>query len=160
MRLTTGGFPLFWLQCDSTPGCDDMTIGVMYTDVEINGPKVTQEKVMPSRKHIKPKNAYPNLSYQLMIPPGQTHSLSNPLELDRIIKYSPFTQFSNLSPENLLPRRLRWWVLERTHFLLSLFNLFCSQFDIGHPLFQVDSNDIAVLEVSQHSTCCCFWGCV
>jgi hypothetical protein len=140
--------PLFWLHYDSTPGCNDMAIGVIYTEFETMVRRSIKKRVTTTRKHRYPKNTFPNLSYQLMIPPWQTHSLSNPLELDRIIKYSPFTQFSNLSPENLLPRCLRWWVLERTHFLLSLFNLFGSQLDIGDPLFQVDSDDVAVLEVS------------
>ena len=85
--------------------------------------------------------------YRLMIPPWQSHSLSNPLEFDRIIEHRPFTKLSDLIPKDLLPRCLTRWVFEWTHFLLSLLDLFWGEFDIGCSFGQVDSDEIAVLEV-------------
>ena len=81
----------------------------------------------------------------LMVPPWVTHSLSDPLKLDGILKDHPATQLSNLLPKEFLPWCLTRRDLERSHFLLSSFNLLGGHLHIGSSAFEVDSDYIAVL---------------
>lgn len=90
----------------------------------------------------------PRLGLRLVVPPWVTHSLSDPLELDRIFKDHTPAQFSYLLPKQLLPRSLRRWDLEWTHLLLPRLDLFRRHLDVGCSFLEIDTDHIAVLEVS------------